>query len=131
MLTKVPSDENEGWICSKINGVSKCLGNINEKDHGKKKPRFSKDDFNNCEQCLKAGIFIQNLKERKPETLKEYLNNLDQKIDKNFKVPEEPKYFTISHKCEMKFLGKKNTGWRCNKAFVTKCVSGLNDYGKA
>ena len=55
------ASENEGWICAKIVGLSKCLSGIDTKKKSKGLPYYyCWECFENkiCEKCVKLDIFI-------------------------------------------------------------------------
>jgi hypothetical protein len=54
------SDSYEGWICSKINGLSKCLNGIDQKEKSKGIICYwcSECDVTRCEMCVKVDIFV-------------------------------------------------------------------------
>lgn len=66
-LKKHPNKHHNGWRCDKIKGVNRCLSGITDfyQVDSINPPisgyRCDQCDFDLCERCVKADIFVENV----------------------------------------------------------------------
>ena len=59
-LTKHPPNKNNGWNCDRIKGANKCLSGLTGFHQSTGIPAYHcvPCDFDLCEKCMRADIFI-------------------------------------------------------------------------